>query len=47
MTLSHESAVEAVHAQPAGMVTAIDGPAPPVAATVALAGFNDAAHEPA
>jgi hypothetical protein len=42
--LSQESAVEAVHAQPGGMVSAMDGP-PPATATVALAGFSDAAHD--
>jgi hypothetical protein len=47
LMVSHESPVDAVHAQPAPMVTAIDGPTPPAAAIVALEGFSDAAHEPA
>jgi len=33
--VSHESVVDALHAQPGTTVTAIDGPAPPPAATVA------------
>ena len=45
--LSQESAVEAVHAQLGAVVTAMEGPAPPAAATVALDGFSDAAHDPA
>ena len=45
--LSQESPVEAVHAQPGAMVTAIDGPAPPAAATVAFDGLSEAAQEPA
>jgi hypothetical protein len=45
--LSQESVVDAVHAQPGAMLTAIDGPAPPAADTVALDGFSDAAHDPA
>ena len=43
--VSHESVVDAVHAHPGTTVTAIDGPEPPPAATVADEGFSNPAHE--
>ena len=42
-----ESVADAIHVQPGTTVTAIEGPAPPPAATVAETGFSDPAHETA